>query len=82
MPPSGIKVNGPHIREMREKRGWERSEFAALIGVSSNRVYKIEKFEQKTRLLTLRRIAAVLGITPEELFRDWPLDRELDKEAS
>jgi transcriptional regulator with XRE-family HTH domain len=67
MPPSSIKVNGPRIRELREKKGWERPEFAALIGVSSNRVYKIERLEQVTRLITLRRIAAVLGVSPEEL---------------
>lgn len=67
--PSSKKVNGPLIRELREKRGWERSEFAALIGVSKNRVYKIEKLEQATRLITLRRIAAILGVEPGELLR-------------
>lgn len=65
--PSSVEVDGAKIREMREQRGWERSEFATLIGVSANRVYKIEKLEQRTRLLTLRRIAAILGTAPEDL---------------
>ena len=67
MPPSSIRVNGQLIREMREKKGWERKEFAALIGITPNRVYKIERLEQVTRLITLRRIAAVLAVKPEEL---------------
>lgn len=68
MTPS-VKVNGPLIREMREQRGWERPEFAALIGRSADRIYKIEKLKQTTRPLTLRRIAAVLGVPPEDLVR-------------
>ena len=66
MAPS-VKVDGALIRKMREERGWERKEFAALIGVSPNRVYKIEKLTQSTRPLTLRRIAAVLSVQPQEL---------------
>ncbi len=66
MAPS-VKVNGSFIRELREKQGWERKEFAALIGVSANRVYKIEVQAQTTRPLTLRRMAAVLGVSPQEL---------------
>lgn len=66
MAPS-VKVDGALIRKMREEHGWERKEFAALIGVSANRVYKIEMLTQSTRPLTLRRIAAVLGVRPQEL---------------
>lgn len=82
MSPSSKKVNGPLIRELREKRGWERSEFAALIGVSKNRVYKIEKLEQVTRLITLRRIAAILGVQPEELLREETAEKNVEQEAS
>lgn len=76
MSPSSKKVNGPLIRELRENRGWERSEFATLIGVSSNRVYKIEKLEQVTRLITLKRIAAILGVQPSELVREEVTEQE------
>lgn len=69
MAPS-VKVNGALIRKMREERGWEREEFGSLIGVSANRVYKIEKLTQSTRPLTLRRIAAVLGVPPQDLVRE------------
>ena len=64
---SSVKVNGQKIRQMREERGWERREFASLIGISADRVYKIEKLKQTTRPLTLRRIAAVLGVPPQDL---------------
>ena len=66
MAPS-VRVNGDLIRQMREKRGWERREFASLVGISADRVYKIEKLKQTTRPLTLRRIAAVLGVPPQDL---------------
>jgi transcriptional regulator with XRE-family HTH domain len=62
-----VKVNGAKIRKLREERGYERKEFALLIGISANRVYKIEKASNQTRPLTLRRIAAVLGVSPQEL---------------
>lgn len=69
MAPS-VEVDGAKIRKMREERGWERKEFAALVGISTNRIYKIEKAAQPTRPLTLRRIAAVLGVPPQELARN------------
>ncbi|QIN79640.1 helix-turn-helix domain-containing protein [Rubrobacter marinus] len=70
MPLASVKVNGGLIKKMREERGWERKEFAALVGVSADRIYKIEKLKQTTRPLTLRRIAAVLGVPPQDLARN------------
>lgn len=64
---SSVKVNGPLMRELREKRGYDRPEFAPLVGLSANRIYKIEQVTHSTRPLTLRRIAAVLGVPPEDL---------------
>ncbi len=66
MAPS-VRVDGAKIRRLREERGYERKEFALLVGISANRVYKIEKASNQTRPLTLRRIAAVLGVPPQEL---------------
>ncbi len=66
MAPS-VKIDGAKMRKLREERGYERKEFAALIGISANRVYKIEMASNQTRPLTLRRIAAVLGVPPQEL---------------
>jgi transcriptional regulator with XRE-family HTH domain len=62
-----VRVDGAKIRRLREERGYERKEFALLVGISANRVYKIEKASNQTRPLTLRRIAAVLGVPTQEL---------------
>lgn len=66
MAPS-VRVDGAKIRRLREERGYERKEFALLVGISANRIYKIEKASHRTRPLTMRRIAAVLGVPTQEL---------------
>lgn len=62
-----VKVDGAKIKKLREERMIERPEMGALVGVTGNRIYKIEKLTQSTRPLTLRRIAAVLGVSPKDL---------------
>lgn len=65
-----VRVNDELIRQIREKRGWERREFASLVGISADRVYKTEKLKQIARPLTLRRTVAVLGVPPQDFTRD------------
>lgn len=69
MPPS-IKVNGPLIRSLREQSGIERIEMARLAGVSYQTVYVLEKKREITSPSTLRKIAEVLGVRPEQLVAD------------
>lgn len=64
---ASVKVNGSLIRSLREQRGIERSELASDVGVTPHRLYVIEVKEQRTRPSTLRKIAEVLGISPEHL---------------
>lgn len=56
-----IVVNAHKLREIREETGMTQVELAALMGVSQNRVSKIERGEiNKTEIGTLRKYFAAL----------------------
>lgn len=66
--PRGVRVNGEKIREIRETRATlDRKELAERIGLSYGGVYEIEVHRQTTQLVTLRKIAKVLRVKPEDL---------------
>ncbi|MEY4981642.1 MAG: hypothetical protein RL174_980 [Actinomycetota bacterium] len=57
-----IAVNAYKLREIREETGMTQVELAALMGVSQNRVSKIERGEiNKTEIGTLRKYFAALN---------------------
>ena len=58
---------GQNIKEWREKRSYSQVELARLVGISANSLYRIEKESNIPRPQTLRKIAEVLGVTPEVL---------------
>ena len=62
-----VRVNGSHIRKLREEQGLERGELAERVGISSHRLYVVEVYKQTTRPSTLRRIAEALDVSPKEL---------------
>lgn len=63
-------VDGDRIRELREAKLLERQELADLAGVSYTTIYKMEKRGHLPRLSTVRSVAKVLRIKPEEIAVD------------
>jgi transcriptional regulator with XRE-family HTH domain len=58
---------GQNIRALRERRGYGQAELARLVGMPTNTLWRIEKFDRKPRPPTLRKIAELLGTTPAAL---------------
>ena len=60
-------VNGARIRELREARVLERQELADKAGVGYTTIYKMEAHGHLPRLSTVRAVARVLKVKPEEI---------------
>ena len=58
---------GNYIADQRRKRGLSQTELATLLGVSNKAVSKWENGRAKPTTNTLRKLAAVFGITVDEL---------------
>ncbi len=57
------------LQVWRERKALSQRDLAQLAGVSQFSISKIETGNQKPRPSTLRKLAAALGLTPEELFQ-------------
>jgi len=60
------------IHRLRERRALSQRELAALAGLSVTTVNRIENGQQKPMPRTIRKLAAALGVTPEELLSGQP----------
>ena len=67
-----VSVDGQKIRALRETKLLERQELADLADVSYSTIYKMEKHGHLPRLSTVRAVAKVLRIKPEEIVVDSP----------
>jgi len=59
---------GQRIRQLREGARLSQGELSRKTGLSRNTVGRIERNEQNTSLLTLERIADVIGCTVKQFF--------------
>lgn len=67
---SGVNVKGEKIEKLRlEKMVMDRKEFGEAVGLSDSAVWAIERKPQRAKPATLRRIAEVLGVKPQDLVR-------------
>ncbi len=57
------------LRVWRERKALSQRDLAQLAGVSQFSISKIETGNQNPRPSTLRKLAAALGLTPEQLFQ-------------
>jgi DNA-binding Xre family transcriptional regulator len=68
-----LDVDGAKIERLRlEKAVMNRHEFARKVGVTGSGMWSIERKPMRTRPATLRKIAKVLGVEPQELLRREP----------
>lgn len=60
------------LRELREAAGLDKSALARLVGVSRQAITAYEKGAMQPTLPVASRIAVALGVSIDELFRQWP----------
>lgn len=63
------------VRELRAERGWSQAELGERLGVSRQSINAIEAGRYDPSLPLAFRIAAVFGLTIEQVFRPDPSDR-------
>jgi transcriptional regulator with XRE-family HTH domain len=64
-----MKVDVAKLRELRQRRVLSMRELEGLSGVSYNTIWRLENGFTEARPRTIRRLAAALGMKPEELVR-------------
>ncbi len=59
----------PHLRELRQSSGLSQRDLGRLAGISSGTVYRVENGLRGAYASTVRKLAAALGVSPEEVVR-------------
>jgi transcriptional regulator with XRE-family HTH domain len=67
---------GSRIVEFRQRRGWKQSELARRLGMSPDRLSKLERGDRPPRITELFQLAAVFEISLDELAFGAPVARE------
>jgi transcriptional regulator with XRE-family HTH domain len=65
-----MKIDGRAIRKRREKLGLSQERLAALVGVSSGTIERVEGFKGDVAAIKAYRIARALDLPLESLFID------------
>lgn len=65
-----LKTTGQRIRDLREKAGHSQEGFAAKVGLSRAYFGRVERGAQNMSLVTLARIADVLGVEMSDIVQD------------
>lgn len=73
---------GPRIRAARGRQGKSRNELAAVAGIKSRTLARIERGDQTPRVESLRAIAAALEVTLESLAANWTDDERRRRDNS
>ena len=60
---------GQRLREVRISKFMTQAELAEAAGIHQDQVGRIERDEVEPRLSTIRKLAAALGVEPNELAR-------------
>ena len=59
-----------YLRQRRQTKGWSQRELGRLAGVSPGTVYRLENGLRGAYPVTLRKLAAALGVSPADLVRE------------
>lgn len=62
-----LKMQTPHLRQLRESALLSQQELADLSGVSRFTIQRLESTTSPARGVTIRRLAKALGVLPAEL---------------
>ncbi len=63
------EVNAVKLRELRQRRVLTLMELGERSGVAYNTIWRLENGKTGAQPRTLRKLAAALGVEPEELVR-------------
>ena len=63
------------LRALREQRGWSQEDLGRLAGMSTRTIWRAEHGEPVS-LVTVRRLAAIMGLTPEQMAAVWADGKE------
>jgi len=63
---------GPHLKALRRARGWSQEQLGARIGLSQERIAKIESAPEKVRVDSLLTIMMALGAEFHAVDREGP----------
>ena len=69
-----MELRHDKLREARERRFMTQQQLADKAGTSKANISRLESGEQRARMSTIVRLAAALGIDPEELV-EWGTER-------
>jgi transcriptional regulator with XRE-family HTH domain len=64
-----VEVNAMRLRELRQRRVLTLHELEERSGVSYNTIWRLENGRTGAHPRTIRKLAAALGVEPEELVR-------------
>jgi transcriptional regulator with XRE-family HTH domain len=64
---SMVEVNAMKLRELRQRRVLTLQELEGRSGVSYNTIWRLENSRTGAQPRTIRKLAAALGVGPEEL---------------
>jgi transcriptional regulator with XRE-family HTH domain len=62
-------VDGTKLRELRENRAFSVRDLAQEAGVSTDTITALEKGRRKAWPRNVRKLAAALGVNPQELMK-------------
>ncbi len=64
-----FEVNGQRLRQLRVERALSLRALAQRSGVAFDTINKLELGHRPARLVTIRKLAAALGVEPKELMK-------------
>jgi transcriptional regulator with XRE-family HTH domain len=64
-----VEVNAMKLRELRQRRVLTLQELEKHSGVAYNTIWRLEKGRTGAQPRTIRKLAAALGVEPEELVK-------------
>ena len=67
--PAMVEVNMGKLKELRHRRVLTLHELEARSGVAYNTIWRLENGKTGAQPRTIRKLAAALGVEPEELVR-------------
>jgi len=65
-----MEISGDRLRKLRTRRFLTQVELASEAGLTESTINRLEQGLQKARISTVRKIANVLGVNPEELLNN------------
>lgn len=68
-----VIVDGNKVRAARERRLISQENMARRAGLTESTLNRIERGLQQPRLSTVAKLAAALGVTPEEILANAPV---------